>query len=229
MTYSWFLFDADGTLFDYDRAEAAALQQAFAQIGQPYDRSYIEVYRQINARIWRDLEQGRISQERLRTRRFEQLSDALQIALDPQVFSKVYLQQLAMRSDLMAGAQEAVSALYGRVRMVIATNGLADVQRPRFFGSRIHPFFEDIVISEEIGAAKPDAAFFDAAFARMGGPPRTDVLIVGDSLTSDMGGGAAYGIGTCWFNPNRLPRDPAFLVQYEIARLDELPGIVGLD
>jgi len=228
MTYSWVLFDADGTLFDYDKAEAGALRQAFAQIGRPYDRSYIEVYRQINGRIWRDLEQGRISPERLRTRRFELLFDALRIALDPQMFSKVYLQQLAMRSDLMEGAQDAVSALYGRVGMVIATNGLADVQRPRFCGSAIYPFFQDIVISEEVGAAKPDAAFFDAAFARMGGPPRTAVLIVGDSLTSDMRGGAAYGIDTCWFNPNRLPCDPASRIQYQIERLGELAGIPGV-
>ena len=64
---------------------------------------------------------------------------------------------------------------------------------------------------------------------RMGGPPRTAVLIVGDSLTSDMGGGAAYGIDTCWFNPSRLLHDPAPRVRYEIGRLDELPAIVGVE
>jgi 2-haloacid dehalogenase len=229
MTYLWILFDADGTLLDYDKAESTALQQAFAQIGQPYERSYIEVYRQINTRIWRDLEQGRISQERLRTRRFELLSDALQIALDPQAFSKVYLKHLAMRSDLIDGAQQTVSSLYGQVRMAIVTNGLADVQRPRLHASTIYPFLEGIVISEEVGAAKPDAAFFDAAFCRMGGPRRADVLIVGDSLSSDMAGGAAYGIDTCWFNPGQLPEDPAFHIQYQISRLQELLRIVGVE
>ncbi len=228
MSYQWILFDADGTLFDYDKAEAAALEQTFAQIGQPYEPSYVHAYRQINARIWRDLEQGKISQERLRTRRFELLSDALQVALDPQVFSEVYLHHLSERSDLMEGAQETVSSLYGRVRMVIVTNGLASVQRPRFAGSSICPFFEDIVISEEVGAAKPDAAFFDAAFDRIGSPRRADVLVAGDSLTSDMEGGIAYGIDTCWFNPKHLPRDSAFHIRYEISRLDELLGIAGV-
>ena len=228
MTYRWILFDADGTLFDYGKAEAIALQRAFARIGQPYKQGYIQAYRQINAQIWRELELGRISPARLRTRRFEMLFQALQIAVDPQRFSEAYLQELAKRSDLTDGARETVGSLYGHVRMLIVTNGLGDVQRPRFTASAICPFFEGIVISEEVGAAKPEAAFFDVAFARMGHPPRTDVLIVGDSLTSDMGGGYAYGIVTCWFNPRHLPRDGAFPIQYEISQLQELLRIAGL-
>jgi FMN phosphatase YigB (HAD superfamily) len=86
----------------------------------------------------------------------------------------------------------------------------------------------EIVISEEVGAAKPDPAIFDVAFARMGWPDKARVLMVGDSLTSDIAGAAAYGIDACWFNPAGKERPAGVNIRYEIQRLDELLRIVGL-
>ena len=73
--------------------------------------------------------------------------------------------------------------------------------------STIGEYFADVVISEEAGAAKPDKRIFDVAFSRMNNPKKEEVLIVGDSLTSDIKGGSDYGIDTCWFNPEQKPCD----------------------
>jgi 2-haloacid dehalogenase len=94
-------------------------------------------------------------------------------------------------------------------------------------GSTIGDCFSSVVISEEVGAAKPDPRIFQVAFERMDNPRKADVLIVGDSLTSDIKGGNEYGIDTCWFNPDRLACDQDVEIRYEIGRLDELLGIVG--
>ena len=83
-----------------------------------------------------------------------------------------------------------------------------------------------------MGAAKPQPAFFDAAFARTAArnerPAKSDVLIIGDSLTSDIQGGVDYGLDTCWYNPNAEPR-PGDLQQitYEIRHLPELLEMVN--
>ncbi len=224
--YRWLLFDADGTLWDYDRAEEAALRTAFAPLGRPFDTDIAAAYRQINGRIWLEFEQGRISQERLRSRRFELLFERLDIDADPGVMSARYLGHLAQRTDLIDGAEEVLERLSGRAEMVIITNGLQDVQRSRFARSLIQPYFRDLVISEEVGAAKPDGRIFDAAFRAMGHPPRDEVLMIGDSLTSDIRGGADYGLDTCWFNPRGKPREGEIEIRYEIRRLGELPPIV---
>ena len=106
---------------------------------------------------------------------------------------------------------EAVADLAVRHRIALLTNGLADVQRPRLAAAGVAEHAEVVVISDEVGAAKPDVAIFDAAFARMGSPDRREVLMVGDSLTSDIAGGTAYGLDTVWIAPDEV----------------ELPGMVG--
>ena len=105
MTYTWLLFDADGTLFDYDRAEATALEQAFAECGTEFDSACLNTYREINAHVWREFENGRITAERLRLRRFELLFEVLRQPLTPAVLSPVYLRHLAGASHLMDGAR----------------------------------------------------------------------------------------------------------------------------
>jgi len=226
--YKWLLFDADGTLFDFDRVEERALLNTFAALGHECDARCAQIYRRIDRDIWIDFENGKISQEILRTKRFELLFQAMGIDCDPVEFSRKYLAELALGTDLIDGAEDLLRSLYGRVGLILITNGLADVQRPRFARSSVMQYFSDVVISEEVGVAKPDPKIFDVAFAKMGFPKRDDVMIVGDSLTSDMRGGNSYGIDTCWFNPGARPHEDGIKVTYEISVLrDLLPFLEG--
>lgn len=220
--YQWLLFDADDTLFDYGKAEAGALRQTFEQVGVKFEPEYLSAYQQINRQIWTEFEQGRISAKALRTRRFELLFEAIGVSVDPERFSAVYLSNLATQSELTEGALQVMQALYGKYRLAIITNGLRDVQRPRLARSAIRDYIADIIISEEVGAAKPERAIFEAAFRRMGNPNKDEVLLIGDNLASDMAGGNAYGIDTCWFNPTGQPRAEDIPVTYEISRLTDL-------
>lgn len=227
MRYRWLLLDADGTLFDYDRAEAWALGETFAQAGHSFPPETLQAYRRINGRIWRELELGTTTPDRLRVKRFELLFADVAIEADPATFSQRYVENLAQAAHLMDGAEETVRALHGKVGLAVITNGLKDVQRARLARSAVGRYLDPVVISEEAGAAKPDPQIFDAAFELMGHPTKDQVLIVGDSLTSDIQGGNQYGIDTCWFNPGRSPRDPAVDSRHEIAHLSELVRIVG--
>ena len=143
-------------------------------------------------------------------------------------FGAAYIQNLGQGAYLIEGAERVIKSLLGRVGLVLITNGLKDVQRSRLARSTIGDCFSAVVISEEVGAAKPDPRIFQAAFERMGNPKKEEVLIVGDSLSSDIKGGNAYGIDTCWFNPARLVCDQDVEIQYEIRHLDELWDILGV-
>lgn len=222
--YQWILFDADGTLFDYDMAEAGALESAFVEERLPFPPATAESYREINRQVWVDFEQGRISAEALRVARFEQLLAELGVAGDAEALSERYLALLAMQAHLEIGAEELLRKLSGRYHLAIITNGLKDVQRPRLARSTIAGYFQVVAISEEIGAAKPDPAYFDAVFDLMGRPPRRQALVVGDSLSSDMQGGINYGLDTCWYNPRRL--QTSLPVTYQIHALAELAPLL---
>ena len=224
--YPWLLFDADGTLFDYNRAEASALQKTFELLSLPFEDQHLETYRRINHGLWQALEQQEITQDVLRVRRFELLLEALQLNASPEKMSTAYVEQLGLGTDLIDGAYEVLQTLYGKSRLAIVTNGLQAVQRSRLAHSTIRDFITELVISEEVGAAKPQPAFFDAAFSQVGKPAKSDVLIIGDSLTSDIQGGVDYGLDTCWFNPTGAPQPDDLPITYQINRLHELLDIL---
>ena len=222
MPYKWLLFDADGTLLDYDAAEKIALQTTFEEAGLAYEASYLSVYRKVNSQIWRDFEQGEITQQDLRTKRFDLLFEALDLSYNAHDFSPRYLRHLSQRDELIPEAEEVVVALAKNFKLALITNGLSDVQRPRFAASALRDYFNATIISEEVGAAKPDTRIFDVAFAKMGEPDKAEVLIIGDSLTSDIQGGVNYGIDTCWFNPAGKPKASSPTPTFEITSLIEL-------
>jgi 2-haloacid dehalogenase len=224
MAYTWFLFDADGTLFDYDKSEPVALANTFAQFGYVFDAAYLDAYRSINGQLWRDFEQDLIEQERIKVLRFERLlaTIGLSSALDAAMFSARYLENLGNCTDLIDGAELLIAALRGSVQLALITNGLQAVQRSRLARSSIGGAFEVVVISEEVGYSKPHSGIFDVAFAQMGHPSKDEVLMIGDSLTSDIKGGSDYGIDTCWYNPAGAPRPTDISITCEIRALGEL-------
>jgi YjjG family noncanonical pyrimidine nucleotidase len=170
-----------------------------------------------------------VSPDLLRVRRFELLFDAMRITAPAQPFSVSYLAHLAASSHLMEGALETLQALHGRYHIAILTNGLKAVQRPRLERSAIRDFVSEIIISEEVGVAKPAPGIFDAAFARMGEPARSEVLMIGDNLVADIQGAADYGLDTCWFNSLHLPRPAEIAITYEIGNLSELRALLIRD
>ena len=229
-TDRWVLFDLDGTLFDYHASEAAAVAATLRDGGVPPTDELLGVYREVNARHWRALERGETTASRLRLERWEQTFAELGVApvLDLGTLAERYLGHLAAGTHLVADAEEVVARVARTHGIAYLTNGLADVQRPRLEASPLGALADVTIVSDEVGAAKPDPAIFDAAFAAMGRPARDDVVLVGDSLTADIAGGVAYGLTTVWFAdadltaPETGPRPT-----HRIAALTELPTLLG--
>jgi len=224
--YRWIVFDADGTLFDYERSELNALTGTFGHYGLHFDSGVHRIFAQINGRLWGEFEKGRISSKALRVRRFEELAVVLDFDVDVAAFSAQYLRNLGAERTLLPGAGEIVEGLSQKFGLLLATNGFAEVQQSRFSSSSIRPFFEGIVISEEIGFAKPDPGYFVEVFSQLGNPDKTEVLMVGDSLSSDIAGGSGFGIDTCWFNPSGRANDSSVEPTHEIKDLKQIVSIV---
>lgn len=224
MPYKWLLFDVDNTLLDFAQTEALALEQSFAQHHLPFPATAKQRYHEINQSYWQRLERKEITPEVIRAGRFQDLFTELGLSFDADLFADSYLAQLGQQAPLMEGAMELLEGLNGRFQLGIITNGLADVQHPRLEKSGLKPYFSPIIISQEIGVSKPNPGIFDAAFAQMNQPAKSEVLIIGDSLSSDIIGGINYGIDTCWFNPNGQTTD--LPITYEIKSLHQLNQIL---
>lgn len=226
MKYTTILFDLDSTLFDYDISETKALKNTFRDFNLPFENKVIPTYRELNAKLWKQFEEGKLSQKIIKVRRFEQLADALGLTFDTEKFSIRYLLHLSEGTDLIDGAREIIEFLSNKTDLVLITNGLTIVQRPRIKNSGLEKHFKEVIISEEVGFAKPDVKIFDIIFERLGFPAKETVLIVGDSLTSDIAGGINYGIDTCWFNPDSLCFVDGINYTYVIKHLSDIKKIL---
>lgn len=227
MKYTIILFDADGTLYDLDKAAVEALKSNFAKYNLSWADNTFELYEKINKKIWDDFEKGLITTKEIKTERFKRFFEILEVeGIDAIKFSKNYLLYLSQNNYLLDGAEDIIKWSSEKFKLAIITNGLASVQNPRFKDSELRKYFNHIIISEEVGFAKPKAEIFDFGFKLFNNPPKEKVIIIGDNLTSDIKGGLDYGIDTCWFNPIRKENSTDIKPTYEITNLDELKDIL---
>ena len=221
-SYDWLLLDADNTLFDFDRCEGQALQLALADKEIAFSADHHPTYNVINQQCWRDYEDKKISKAELRLRRFELFFDSIGVSLDPDEFGRNYLVHLSTAAFLLDGALDLLGKLQANHQLALVTNGLKEVQRPRLEAGALRDFFDVIIVSDEIGHAKPHAPFFDYTFEQIGRPEKERVLIVGDNINADVKGGLDYGIHACWFNPGKKEKPQHIQPTYEIRQLHEL-------
>ena len=209
MKYKFLLFDADGTLLDFARSEAEALKEMLFENGICNDDATVELYSGINDSLWKLLEKGEIDKQTLLVRRFELLLEALSIEGDPVLMAREYEDKLSTKGYVLEGVEEMCQALYGRAKMYIVTNGLEKVQRGRYAVCGIDKYFENAFISDVIGYQKPSVKYFEAVAKNIKDFDKSQAIIIGDSLSSDIKGGLNFGIDTCWYNPNgvKAPED----------------------
>jgi YjjG family noncanonical pyrimidine nucleotidase len=227
MKYKWLLFDADGTLFNYDTAEQIALKKSAEEIGLTYDENLLRAYKKFNGDMWLLFEKGEIKPDELKVKRFSLLLDYYNYDYDCVKLSSIYIENLADCSVLIDGAENIVKQLSKTSKLMLITNGLQSVQRKRFNNSSIKNYFQDIIISEEIGYAKPDPKMLEYAKSKMDSADKNQMMIIGDSLSSDIKAGNNFGIDTCWYNPTRKINDQEVDITFEINDLKELLDITN--
>ncbi|MBQ8719926.1 MAG: YjjG family noncanonical pyrimidine nucleotidase [Clostridia bacterium] len=195
------MLDIDDTILDFHLSESIAIRKALTSLGIDVTDEIIATYSAINKSQWEALERGEIERKVLLYRRFEILFELLGVSLSGNEAQRRYETALGKESHYLEGAEEMLEALSKTYELYAASNGISKVQRPRIESAGLERYFKDIFISEEIGYNKPSVEFFDVCLERMGSPKRDEVLIFGDSLTSDILGGINAKIRTCHFDP----------------------------
>lgn len=222
MRYGTLLFDLDHTLFDSDASEVEAYAHTMAMIGLADPGDHFDRYVTINREMWQAVEAGTMQPDEVRFRRFERFTSELAIDADPVAMAEAFVWGLGAHGELYDGARELLDAAMRVARLAMVTNGLSEVQRARIERLQLDRYFDAVVISSEVGVTKPRGEIFDIAFDALGRPAKDTAVMIGDSLTSDMRGGADYGIATCWFNRHGAPAGPDDVVTHEVSELSQI-------
>ncbi|MBQ7521373.1 MAG: YjjG family noncanonical pyrimidine nucleotidase [Clostridia bacterium] len=201
--YKTVLLDADGTVYDFHKAEKTALKQTFTQIGIEWTEERNQIYLEENKKIWKEFEQNLLSPEKFKTERFRRFFNKinLSIDLDSKTVNGVYVDNLSKCGFLFDGAFDFVRTLKKYCKVYIATNGLTIAQQGRYKNSGLDNITDGIFISELMGIRKPAKAYFDYIFNELNITDKQSVIMIGDSLSSDMQGGRNAEITTCLYNP----------------------------
>ncbi len=220
--YKYLLFDVDGTLLDFDKAEQYALEYTFRHYDIPFTYEINQRYEEINKKLWKDFENGLIDKKTVVYSRFVLLFKEFNIPVDGIAFEDDYQKALGQGYFVLPHTIEVLSALYQKYPLYVVTNGVSQTQYSRLEGTDIKKYFQNIFVSEDIGHQKPSKEYFDYCFKNIDKIDLSKTLIIGDSLSSDIQGGINAGIDTCWFNPNHLDKPEAMPINYEIHDLREL-------
>ena len=222
------LWDIDATLLDFLAAEKAAIRFCFSKynLGECTDEMLAR-YSVINKKYWEMLERGEMSKADILVNRFREFFASEGIETDcEKEFNDSYQVALGDTICFRDNGYELVKKLQGRYRQFVVTNGTFVAQERKLRKSGIGELVEEAFISDLIGFEKPSIEFFDYVFEKIGEYDKNEVLIIGDSLTSDMQGGNNAGIVCCWYNPNHLENTKNVKIDYEIEDLWQLEEIL---
>lgn len=228
MKYRYLLFDADQTLLDFAKAQRSALEAVIDTYGFPKDDSVFEEFRSLNDEMWKCFERNQITKKELIQTRFVKFCEKYGVNHPTDgSLEKTFQDALSASAFLMPDALEVCGRLSRHFRMCVVTNGLAVTQYQRLEKSGLRPLFQDVFVSETLKAQKPSLAYFEAVHKALGCPDKKDMIVIGDSLRSDILGGAQFGIDTCHVRLNgEEPFYDDVVPTYSITSLKELYTIL---
>lgn len=226
--YDIVLLDADMTLLDFERSEREALRRTLEKHGLPCTPEVEATYLKINRALWDAFARGEVDQDFLAAERFDALARVSNMDWVGARVNRDYLNGLSEEAHLLPGAMEFCRALKEMgLTLAIATNGMPVAQRGRYIRTGLDQVIPHLFISMELGVQKPMAAYFDKVCEALGITDRSRVVMVGDSLTSDIMGGNNAGIDTIWYNPGRAPLTGAAVPTYTVSSYQEILSILS--
>ena len=213
--YTDLFIDFDDTLYDTHGNARLALQELYDHyaLHRYFDRceTFFDDYWATNIDLWSRYARGEITRDYLIVERFRHpLALGRGLTVSEELCRRVsdtFLDYCATKPGVVDGARELMDHLHRRgYRMHLCSNGFHEVQYRKLRACGLEHFFTTIILSEDAGANKPSATFFDYAFSTSGAR-RATTLMIGDSLQTDIEGASRYGLDTIFFN--RFPDYPA--------------------
>ncbi len=227
--YTTILFDADDTLLDFGKDETQALIAILEKYGIETSDENITAYKEINVSLWKALERGEIDKPTLKQIRFRLFFEKIgfETTEDPFKINEEYLSKLSDGGNLIEGAKELVESLKKQgYDLYIVTNGIANTQRKRLTKSGILPCFTDVFVSETIGYQKPRKEYFDYVLSHIKEKDIGKVLLVGDSLTSDIKGAFDAGIACAWLRHKPTADYSAYSPDFVIDSISQVNSLL---
>ena len=220
------LIDIDNTLLDFFKSSEKAIKILFEQKGVVYSEKVYTTFTEINEALWLQIEKKEITKPEMYKLRWKLILEKLNIDYDSDIMETDFRAILSGIAEPVKNAYEILEYLSKDYKLYAASNSSFEHQRKRLTQSDMLKFFNDLFVSEKVGALKPAKEFFDVCFSHLGNVTKDEVVMIGDSLSADILGGFNYGIKTIWFNPNSLENTSKATPDYIVNDLLEIKNVL---
>lgn len=222
------LWDIDATILDFKTAESNSLKETFEYFGLgKCSDDMVSRYSAINQSYWEKLEKGEVTKPQVLKNRFVDFFELMGItSVSAEEFCRYYENGLANTILFIENSKELLKELSGSYKQYAVTNGAFNVQTKKLEKSGLMTILDGAFISDSVGFEKPSGDFFDYVLRNIEPSEKDEIIIVGDSLTSDMKGGNNAGIKNCWYNPGKLINNKPIRIDYEIHKLSDIKDIL---
>lgn len=226
------LIDIDDTLLSFQQHVRESMIRGFEAFGiGPFREEMLTAFHQVNSVLWHKLEEGTLSFEELKKVRWNQVFEAIGIKADGEKFEDFFRDYLFDSAIPEEGAKELLEYLKGKYILCAASNGPYLQQVNRLKKGGMLPYFSHLFISEELGHAKPSREFFSVCLQRLNGESDvpflpSDLMIIGDSVNSDMAGGIRAGLQTLFYNAKGQMLPPELKPDFSVTSLKEIRSIL---
>ncbi len=208
--YKCLFFDLDRTLWDYEANSLEAFEDIIIDL---HIENFIkdpallkQIYNKVNEEMWDQYKKGDITKEFLSEERFNYTLKEFGIndSNIAQQFAKKYLEIVPTKSHLISGTIESLTYLKGKkYKLNIITNGFKEMQHKKLEHSRISQFFDNLIISEDVGFKKPHPKIFEYALNKCN-VSKVDSIMIGDDYDADILGAANFGVDQVFYSANNV-------------------------
>lgn len=197
--YKYLFLDLDNTILNFDKSEKKCFKQALAFFNIKYRKDLYLDYQKENHALWLQYEKEEILKNDIFDNRLVNVFKKYHIEADPKAVSYKYLEFLSQSAYFMPLAKSSIKYLAKHYELYLISNGQKDVQYGRLNKANINQYFKKIYLSDEIGYQKPKTEFFEYIFNDLK-IYKKDVIVIGDSITSDILGANNYGLDALYVN-----------------------------
>lgn len=223
--YKAIFLDIDDTVLNFPKSSEGAFKDTFDHFNLDFTDDLYNVYLEINDHLWKKQKNEEISVSDVINTRFELLKEEVKLDIDSNQVRYHFQRELGRQHFLEKSADFMVQSLSKNYKIYAASNSQKSMQENRLKLAGLFEHFTDFFISDDIGYEKPNVKFFEESLRRVE-LTADQVLMVGDSLISDMYGAYNAGLDRCWYNPYKLDQNIEVPLNYEVNDLKELPKLL---
>ena len=218
------LIDIDDTIFDFEKCSKNAFKKTLKKLDLFYEEKDFSYFNKVNDILWTKQKLGNINIEEVFIERSNMMSKYFGLDIEKEIFNNLFVEFLYDEIEIVDEIEDLLSYLSNKYQIYAASNGVYDMQVNRIKKSNLDKYFDEIFVSDKIGFEKPDKRFFQKIM-NITKFSNDDLIMIGDSIKSDIIGAKNSNIKSIYFNKeNKKNSDENFT--YQVKNLSEIKKIL---